>query len=345
MSKDKKVIVILQSYNGEKYLRQCIESVLNQTYTNFVFYVIDNASKDSSPQIIREYADKDDRIIPILCDDNIYARWSYLMDDWDDDCYFTIIDHDDLWLPGFLEILVLVAEKANLDMAVCSRVKLLEDNKTEPATPLLKDLLIVEKKNIPQIYWELRQYFYPIFSNIVKVKTLKKVKFKAEELIEQKVYYNWDVLFNISLVKYCDKIGIVNKNLYIYRLHQTNSVKQLNNIQFSSTSRLILEGRKFIKETNYYNQMVEARFQRFTLLQLEGMFRNIENANAKPKEKIKVYMDFCTNKTIVPYLKNIGANAIQFELLQYLYKMIGVVSRHGDEEDKKSLDKFLKKIL
>lgn len=346
MKENKKVIVFMQVFNSEKYIKQCIDSVLKQTYTNFEFYIVDNASKDKSPQIIQEYVDKDSRIKFLRYEDNIICRWTFFVDDWDDDCYYTHIDHDDWWLPNFLEELVTFSEKSNIDMTVCGSYKFNEeDNKMEVRAAFLKDSLVVKKNNIPQIYWELIQYFKPFWGYIVKVKILKKVKYKAQEFIEQKIFTWIDIAFNMCMIKYCNRLGIVSENLYVYRVHNNNSFKMLTSIQFEGIELLLVEGKKLIKDTNYYNQMVEQRFHRLILIQLEGMFRNIDEHPAKPKEKIKVYMDFCTNKTIVPYLKNIGANAIQFELLQYLYKMIGVVSRHGDEEDKKSLDKFLKKIL
>ena len=59
------ISVILPVYNGEKYLKESIESILNQTYTNFEFIIIDDGSKDSSLEIIKEYEKEDERIIVI----------------------------------------------------------------------------------------------------------------------------------------------------------------------------------------------------------------------------------------------------------------------------------------
>ena len=49
--------------NGEKYLSQCIESVLDQTYKDFIYYIVDNASTDNTKKIIEDYQEKDKRII------------------------------------------------------------------------------------------------------------------------------------------------------------------------------------------------------------------------------------------------------------------------------------------
>ena len=57
--------IIVPVYNAEKTLRRCIDSILAQTYTNFELILVNDGSKDSSAEIIDEYADLDTRIIPI----------------------------------------------------------------------------------------------------------------------------------------------------------------------------------------------------------------------------------------------------------------------------------------
>ena len=56
------ISVIMSVFNGEKYFSEAIESILNQTFTNFEFLVIDDCSKDDSFNILNTYAEKDSRI-------------------------------------------------------------------------------------------------------------------------------------------------------------------------------------------------------------------------------------------------------------------------------------------
>ena len=56
------VSVILPVYNGDEHLTECIESVLSQTYDNFEFIIVDDASTDNTPQILKEFAMRDNRI-------------------------------------------------------------------------------------------------------------------------------------------------------------------------------------------------------------------------------------------------------------------------------------------
>ena len=54
--------ILLPTYNGEKYLKEQIDSILNQTYKNIRLIISDDCSKDSTPKILEEYREKDERI-------------------------------------------------------------------------------------------------------------------------------------------------------------------------------------------------------------------------------------------------------------------------------------------
>ena len=56
------VSVIMPTYNVEKYVGEAIESILNQTYENFEFIIVDDCSTDSTYEICKKYANQDSRI-------------------------------------------------------------------------------------------------------------------------------------------------------------------------------------------------------------------------------------------------------------------------------------------
>ena len=58
------------AYNAQATIRRTIESILNQTFENFQYYILDNASADDTEDIIGEYAEKDQRIVPLRGIDN-----------------------------------------------------------------------------------------------------------------------------------------------------------------------------------------------------------------------------------------------------------------------------------
>jgi glycosyltransferase involved in cell wall biosynthesis len=93
-----KVDILLATYNGEKYLQEQIESILNQTYTEFRLLISDDGSKDNTTKIIKSYAEKDNRIITFFHDENlgVIKNFEFLMKQVESK-YFMFSDQDDIW--------------------------------------------------------------------------------------------------------------------------------------------------------------------------------------------------------------------------------------------------------
>jgi len=99
----KEVTVIMPVYNGERYLAEAIESVLEQTYKNFKFIIINDGSTDGSTNIIAHYAASDSRILPIFQPNYgaAAARNRGLKETRSE--WIALIDNDDIMLPMRLE--------------------------------------------------------------------------------------------------------------------------------------------------------------------------------------------------------------------------------------------------
>lgn len=92
------ISVILSSYNGTKYIRESIESVLNQSYTNLEFIIINDCSSDNTEDIISEYKKKDSRIIYIKNSSNLKLTASLNKGvEISQGKYIARIDDDDIW--------------------------------------------------------------------------------------------------------------------------------------------------------------------------------------------------------------------------------------------------------
>lgn len=100
-----KVTVLTAIYNSEKYLRKCLDSLCEQTLRDIQIICIDDCSTDSSPQILKEYAEKDNRIVCIRMEHNsgqAVARNKGL--EVASGEYITMLDSDDWFAPDSLEI-------------------------------------------------------------------------------------------------------------------------------------------------------------------------------------------------------------------------------------------------
>lgn len=99
-----KLTVITPVYNAEEFLGETIESVLNQTYENFEYLLIDDCSTDSSAAIVKRYEEKDARIKYIKLNENsgaAVARNKGLKKARGR--YVAFVDSDDIWYPEKLE--------------------------------------------------------------------------------------------------------------------------------------------------------------------------------------------------------------------------------------------------
>ena len=114
-----KVIVLLASYNGEKYLRDQLDSLINQTYKNIDVYIRDDNSTDKTMDIINEYCGKSINGINFIKVDSCGRNLGY------PDCFWEILknvprakyycfcDQDDYWLPEKIESSVKCLEKVD----------------------------------------------------------------------------------------------------------------------------------------------------------------------------------------------------------------------------------------
>ena len=107
------VSIITPVYNGAKYVRETIESVLKQTYTNWEMIIVDDGSKDKSADIVNEYVLRDSRI-RLLRQANggsASARNNGIRNA--NGQYIALLDADDLWEANFLDSQLTLMRKEN----------------------------------------------------------------------------------------------------------------------------------------------------------------------------------------------------------------------------------------
>lgn len=113
------ISVIMLTYNRESLVPRAIESILDQTYRDFEFIIVDNGSTDRSGQIAGAYAKEDSRVRVIRRSrGNIGAGRNTGLDAARGD-YIAFIDDDDWAEPDFLEFLLALAEENRADVAIC----------------------------------------------------------------------------------------------------------------------------------------------------------------------------------------------------------------------------------
>lgn len=112
---DVKISVIVTVHNAEKYLWECMESVLNQTFSEMEVLCMDGGSTDNTPQILRVFAEKDSRV-RIVNDSN--TSYGHKVNRGIEEArgeYVSVLESDDMYEPFMLELLYETAERYHTD--------------------------------------------------------------------------------------------------------------------------------------------------------------------------------------------------------------------------------------
>ena len=111
------VDILLATYNGEKYIKELLESILNQTYKNIRILICDDYSSDKTYEILKEYSNKDNRIKLFRNFKNLGSNktFEFLLTNVTAD-YFMFADQDDVWHLDKVEVSIdkLLKEKSDL---------------------------------------------------------------------------------------------------------------------------------------------------------------------------------------------------------------------------------------
>lgn len=138
------VSIITPCYNGEKYIKETIESVIAQTYPKWEMIVVDDGSKDSSVAIVSEYIEKDSRIklIKQANAGSASARNNGIRRA--EGQYIALLDADDLWHPEFLEKQIAFMKEKDAICVFCS-YRRIDEQSQEILRPTYAKAVVTQK--------------------------------------------------------------------------------------------------------------------------------------------------------------------------------------------------------
>ena len=217
----------MPNYNGGTFLPEAIESILNQTFRDFEFIVIDDGSTDNSWEIIQEYAKKDSRIRSFKNEKNyhiVYTRNRGISLSRTDLVAF--LDSDDVAMPERLEI-QLEFMKNNSDCGVCGSNFEIINEKSE----------LIGHKEFPENDNEIKKSFFffnPFGQNtvIIRKECFNKVGLYNDEYRNAEDLDMW--------IRIGSKYALHNiqKELVKYRVHRDNSIFKNQKRMIKSTLKL-----------------------------------------------------------------------------------------------------------
>lgn len=239
---DNLISVIVPVYNVEKYLNECIDSILSQTYENFELLLIDDGSTDTSSEICKSYLEKDSRIRYFRKENGgLSDARNYGIERANGE-YITFIDSDDYIEKTYLEVLVNEITSNQSDVAVVNYVRVDEKGVTSYDIVPGKDLILTGLEALKNIFYQ------NCISVSANAKLYKKEIFKDIKFPKGKLYEDISTIPFIFLK--AKKIAYSSQVLYKYRIRSgsiTESDFKEKDFQMIENTLVVL---KYIEEND-----------------------------------------------------------------------------------------------
>lgn len=246
-----KITVITHAFNPGNYIYPCVDSVLNQTFRDFKYVIVDNASSDGTKEVLEEYARKDNRIHLYRNEDNSGSTIPSI-ENYVDTEYFMILDHDDYLEHDALECLYELAVKYDLDMVMgrCEMVDaggghLSDAGINQSIEKIEGDGLI---QYFPALYWQFRTMWGKLIRREL-VEYIDMETFRKNE----RAHYGGDTVIILSMVFAAKRIGTVGKILHHYRILERSESRTYCRDHFLSDWLLLDMGRSLLLERDGLN--------------------------------------------------------------------------------------------
>ncbi len=225
------ISVIVPVYNVEKYLRKCVDSILNQTYADFELLLVDDGSTDGCPQICNEYAASDSRVRVIHKTNGglISARNEGILAARGD--YVCILDGDDWALENMLQFI----------HDTVSRLPELPDMVLFAAHNVYADHMDDTLNNVPEGYYNRKRLEEEIFPYLIMDtrtglhpgriqahtwdKAFRRELLAAHYTREERIRVFTDVPMTYECMLHCRNMYICNEPLYMYNKTNEDSIR------------------------------------------------------------------------------------------------------------------------
>jgi len=274
------VSIIMNCRNGQEYLRESINSVINQTYNNWELIFVDNASTDKSKDIFYLY--KDDRMKYLHLEKplNLGSARQIALENCNGE-YISFLDTDDIWFKKKIEKQITYFEDTDVGMVISNTIffsktkKKTFYNKKPPTGYVFKDLL--------------KRYFISLETLMCKKKFIEDISFKFDK--EYSLISDMDLTLRLSLIS---KLAYCPMELAQWRVHSLSDswkkkdlffLEQLNLIEKLGLLKENVNNDIFIKEKKKFKKKINFSI---ILNMLENGAKKKEIINNIIKKKLSI---------------------------------------------------------
>ncbi|MBR6127807.1 glycosyltransferase, partial [bacterium] len=259
-----KVSLVVAVYNLEKYIVECLESIINQTFKDVEIICVNDGSKDNSLGILEEYAKKDSRIkiITQINQGSGAARNTGLAAASGD--YIQFLDGDDYFEPDMIEKLYNLAKSCNADISACSSRKVDDEgNITETRNPNSPINLLKLPFNKPFSYKDFPNDFFDLLGAVPWNKLYRRQMLLEYGLKFPKLTGPDDLTFVFMAQACAEKIIVIDDELINYRFNRPGSVFTYRANYASDIVRASVIVQDFLKKIGKFDYLETAYLNAF----------------------------------------------------------------------------------
>ncbi len=284
------ISIIVPIYNVEKYLRKCLDSILQQTFRDYELILVDDGAEDSSSFICDEYAAKDSRVKVIHKQNGGLSSARNTGLDIASGRYIALIDSDDWIALDMLEILHNNIVHYNADISQCEFVKAKNDHELEwrgnvQAPPkVYTNRSILEKLHAPNSIT-----YSVVWNKLYRAELFHNIRFPEGKTHE-------DEFVNYKLISSADRIVCSQSKMYFYR-------QRANSIMGKKFNLSRMDGLEaYIQRKDFYKHIKQRDLYKRELLHIlkhiSWMYTQIKS-RIKDNKKILRYLSKLYRKTVM----------------------------------------------
>lgn len=258
------VSIVVPIYNAENYLRRCVDSILNQEYTDFELLLVNDGSTDASGDICEEYGDQDPRVIVIQKENTGVSDSRNRALDRARGKYLQFLDSDDWITPDATRLFVRAAEEYGCDMVISDFYRVVGERLSTKGD-IEEEGVLTREEFAAHMMENPADFYYGVLWN-----KLYRRDIVEEHNLRMDTDINWceDFMFNLEYIRYAKVFYALHAPIYYYVKRKGSLASQ--GINISKTVKMKLN--VFEYYNNFYKHVLEEEDYEKNRLQVYRFF-------------------------------------------------------------------------
>lgn len=258
------VSIVVPIYNAENYLRRCVDSILNQEYTDFELLLVNDGSTDASGDICEEYGDQDPRVIVIQKENTGVSDSRNRALERARGKYLQFLDSDDWITPDATRLFVRAAEEYGCDMVISDFYRVVGERLSTKGD-IEEEGVLTREEFAAHMMENPADFYYGVLWN-----KLYRRDIVEEHNLRMDTDINWceDFMFNLEYIRYAKVFYALHAPIYYYVKRKGSLASQ--GINISKTVKMKLN--VFEYYNNFYKHVLEEEDYEKNRLQVYRFF-------------------------------------------------------------------------